>query len=316
VGTTVEVRDGRPVLVRIGEGTGADAIRHEARVLTAIAGPGTPAVLEFEDAPTYARLVLRVAPPATLSRLPRTSAIPALARVAEVLARAHAAGISHGPLRDGDVLIDREGALLAGWDRAGCGTAEADVVSFGRLVGEVAGADRALRAIAGRTTAPDPPTMAALAEALRGVAPTVVGWRRPLPSQPVRVVAALVGAAVVGLLLSTRPSQPPPETARSPSSGVVRSNVVERSGRRWAVGKTGDVVAIGRWHCDGEGVPAVLRPETGQIWVFSAWPDGDAPVAGHPARVVPEAVRLRIRHEGRCDRLDAVDAQGRSTPVR
>ena len=316
MGTTVEVRDGRPIVVRTGEGTAAEAIRHEARVLTSIAGAGVPSVLEFEDTPTYARLVLRVAPPTALSRLPRTSAVPALAQIAEVLARAHAAGISHGPIRDNDVLISGDGVLLTGWYRAECGTAEADIVAFGRLVRDVAGTDRLLRAIASRTTAPDPPTMAALAEAFRSVTPKVVASRHALPSRPVRVVAALVCATALGLLLSSKPSQRGREADRSPSPGIVHGNVVERAGRRWAVGKAGDVVAIGRWNCDGESLPAVLRPATGQIWVFSAWPDGSASVAGRPARAVPDAVRLRIRIDGKCDRLDAVDAQGRSTPVR
>lgn len=319
VSTTVEVRDGRPVVVRAGDGAIAEVIRREVWVLRSIAGPGVPPVLDFEDTPAGARLVVGIAPPLALSRLATPAAVRALARIADVLARAHGLGISHGPIHDEDVLAAGDDVLLTGWHRgAEVASPEADVASFGRLVRAIAGKDRSLGAVAARTTAPDPPTMAALAEALRGLSLPVVPSRRRGPARHVRIGAMFACAAVGALLLLhlIRPANEQAEAVRTITDVVVRGNVVERAGRRWTVGEAGDVVAVGRWDCDGRALPAVLRPSTGRIWVFGAWPTGRAPVAGRPASTVTDAVRLRIRRDGRCDRLDAVDAQGRSTPVR
>ena len=284
-------------------------------MLRSITGPGVPSVLEFEETPRQSRLVLGVAPPLALSRLPSTSLVPALAQIAEVLARAHRAGICHGPIRDEDVLADGSGVLLTGWHRDELATPATDVLSFGLLLRDVAGADRSLQAIASRATAPDPPTMAGLAEALRSLTAPVVSSPRRRPPRRLRIIATLACAAATASLVFIG-SSPPKSERTNPNARTARGNIVEWAGRRWAVGQPGDVVAIGRWSCDGRALPAVLRPATGDIWVFTGWPRGRAPVAGRPARSVPDAVRLRIRHDGPCDRLDAVDAQGGSTPVR
>ena len=313
----MEVRDGRPVVVRSGDGVTAENLRREVRVLTTIAGPGVPPVLAFEDTTAGVRLVTGVAPPLALSRLSRSAAIPVLARIAEVLARAHGAGITHGPIHDDDVLADGEGVLLSGWHRSESGPPVADVASFGRLVSNVAGKDRSLGAIAARTAAPDPPTMAALAEALRSLSTPLVPSCHRTSARPLRVVATVACAtAALTLLLANGPSTPKAVVTRHGPTVVVHGNVVERAGRRWAVGEPGDVVVVGRWRCDGRVLPAVVRPSTGRIWTFGAWPTGGAPVAGRPATTGAEAVRLRVRRDGPCDRLEAVDAQGRSTPVR
>ena len=47
--------------------------------------------------------------------------------------------------------------------------------------------------------------------------------------------------------------------------------VVEAGDRRWAVGQPGDLVVTGDWRCTGTATLAVLRPGTGQVFVFDGW---------------------------------------------
>jgi len=47
--------------------------------------------------------------------------------------------------------------------------------------------------------------------------------------------------------------------------------VLEAGDRRWAVGQAGDRVATADWSCSGRATLAVLRPATGQVFVFGAW---------------------------------------------
>jgi hypothetical protein len=108
---------------------------------------------------------------------------------------------------------------------------------------------------------------------------------------------------------------PPTSTTAAGPQIVVQGNVVERDGERWTVGQAGDVVVVGSWGCDGERVPAVLRPATGRIWIFDGWSATGEPVAGRTLTSVPGAVDLRVEQAGRCDRLLAVDAQGETTAV-
>jgi hypothetical protein len=48
--------------------------------------------------------------------------------------------------------------------------------------------------------------------------------------------------------------------------------VVEAGGARWAVGGPGDLVATGDWACRGGSTLALLRPATGDVFVFDSWP--------------------------------------------
>lgn len=39
----------------------------------------------------------------------------------------------------------------------------------------------------------------------------------------------------------------------------------------WVVGRPGDTLAVGDWDCDGTATAAVLRPSTGEVFVFDRW---------------------------------------------
>ncbi|MXZ95905.1 MAG: hypothetical protein F4Y99_08275 [Acidimicrobiaceae bacterium] len=48
--------------------------------------------------------------------------------------------------------------------------------------------------------------------------------------------------------------------------------VIEHGGRRYAIGATGDFVEVGDWNCDGQATAAIVRPSTGGVVLFDAWP--------------------------------------------
>ena len=311
--STVEMRDGQLVVVRSGKGADADAVRREARILRTIAGPGVQRVADAVDDGTQVALVIEVAPPLDLSRVPVATARYGLAAIAEVLQRANDSGFAHGPIRDEDVLGRSTSPLLAGWHRS-TEYLDDDVVEFGRFVERLARQHTELRGIAARALAPDPPTLAALADALRQLdAPPVL--RRASTRS-----AIILGPAVATAMVMAAIGLPRSETAHDPRERSrpqteVRGNVVVRAGTRWTVGQPGDVVVTGRWRCDDVELPAVLRPSSGRVWLFTTWPDDDESVAGRRIVDIPAGTRLVVRRTASCDRLEVIDAQGRSTVV-
>lgn len=85
--------------------------------------------------------------------------------------------------------------------------------------------------------------------------------------------------------------------------------------KRFAVGVTGDRMALGDWDCDGISTPAVLRPQTGSIFVFDRW-TSDGEVSVQPVTLVPDAVDLLARDEAGCSSLVVVRADGSEQEVK
>lgn len=327
---TTEVRDGRPVLVR----TGGEDVRREAATLAAIAGPGAPEVVEVRDDGSVVELVRAVHP--LLASIP-ADATAVAAQVADVLSRAHAAGIVHGPIRDEHLRGAPGAVVLDGWDAAGPGDPADDVAEVGALLERLGAGDPEARSLAARATAADRPRMAALAEALRAAAPAppAARWRPPRSLMAGALAAAtlVITGLVVTATRSDGDAAPPPApaptvpptavdpprtttTSAAPVEDIaVRGNLVVRAGERWTVGRPGDVVLVGDWDCDGERSPAVLRPATGQVWLFAGWAADGAPTAGRPVASVPGATSARTRAVGRCERLEVLDGEGQSTLV-
>ena len=52
----------------------------------------------------------------------------------------------------------------------------------------------------------------------------------------------------------------------------VQNGKVTINGERYAVGDPGDEMAIGNWNCTGKTTLALLRPATGELFVFDSWP--------------------------------------------
>jgi len=62
---------------------------------------------------------------------------------------------------------------------------------------------------------------------------------------------------------------------REPPNGLAGHEpgaVLEHGGRLYGVGAPGDFVDIGDWDCDGQPTPAIVRPSTGHVVLFDAWP--------------------------------------------
>ena len=71
-----------------------------------------------------------------------------------------------------------------------------------------------------------------------------------------------------------------------PEALRVGDGFVESGERRWVVGAPGDLLALGDWDCSGARSLAVLRPSTGEVFVFDGWAaEGDDRVAPLLGRV-------------------------------
>jgi serine/threonine protein kinase len=57
------------------------------------------------------------------------------------------------------------------------------------------------------------------------------------------------------------------------------------------LGQDGDLVALGDWRCDGIATPALLRPDTGEVFVFPEW-RLDEPVEVEALATVPGATAI------------------------
>ena len=78
-----------------------------------------------------------------------------------------------------------------------------------------------------------------------------------------------------------------------PESLRWEAGIVEGGNRRWAVGQPGDLALTGDWTCTGSATLAVLRPATGQVFVFEGWAATGREVTGAQAATVAGAFALR-----------------------
>ncbi|MEM9520246.1 MAG: hypothetical protein AAGA37_13060 [Actinomycetota bacterium] len=93
------------------------------------------------------------------------------------------------------------------------------------------------------------------------------------------------------------PEQPSPaEPVVEPENGAgdVAGTTLVHDGRRFAVGSAGDIVEVADWACSGTATPAVLRPATGDVVVFTEWPAPGAELMPTVAVVVDGALGFTI----------------------
>ena len=90
------------------------------------------------------------------------------------------------------------------------------------------------------------------------------------------------------------------------SAGVVAVNHA-----RFEVGKAGDQLALGRWFCGDSPTLALLRPETGQVFVFDQWPAEGLTASPTLAGVVKNAQKLTsVATSVECDTVGVSNTQG------
>lgn len=294
----MDVRDGRPVLVQ--RRTDGEDV---ARLLQRFVGPGVPEVLESSPGV----VVTTWTPP-----LPAPHGAADLAGIAAAVARAHEAGVVHGPFLAEHL---RCGPMVSGWGDSPEGwTAADDVASF---AGVLTAAGH--HALAARAAAEDPaarPGMGSIAAALAPAAtPLIPKHQSPARSpRPALVVGVAVPVLALTAFVTTRDrpaNEPAAATTTSTSPATTSSTappfdgVLEHDGRRYALGEPGDDVRLGDWDCDGTSTPALHRPATGQVWRFDAWPDSGTPMA--PLVVATRAEQVRVERNGGCDQLVVVE---------
>ncbi len=89
-----------------------------------------------------------------------------------------------------------------------------------------------------------------------------------------------------------------------PEALVVVGSVVDAGVARWSLGEPGDLATVGDWDCDGEASAALLRPSTGDVFVFAAWAAAGEPVTVTSTRRVDGGIGIRAETDSRgCDRL-------------
>jgi hypothetical protein len=89
-----------------------------------------------------------------------------------------------------------------------------------------------------------------------------------------------------------------------PEGLVVEGGTVTAGAAQFALGEPGDLVAVGDWDCDGGASPALLRPATGDVFVFAGWAPEGEPVTVTSSRRIEGGVAIRAEAGAPgCDRL-------------
>jgi hypothetical protein len=137
---------------------------------------------------------------------------------------------------------------------------------------------------------------------------------RPPASPPVRVWPAPPGEA-----------EPAPRVADvdgdgSPDLVEVEAGVITAGGARWQVAAAGEIVMVGDWDCDALPTPAVVRPGSGQVWVYPRWAGEGEEVAAELAGVAPRAVSATIvgpdaTGDQPCAAIEVTDETGTQTVI-
>ena len=91
---------------------------------------------------------------------------------------------------------------------------------------------------------------------------------------PLPPVAAPVTTTTTALVTTTTTAAVPvrvwPTSTTTTTAG--RGPLVH-DGARWEVGEPGDIVVTGDWRCTGQSTVALLRPASGEVYVFADWSD-------------------------------------------
>lgn len=91
----------------------------------------------------------------------------------------------------------------------------------------------------------------------------------------------------------SQPSEP------EPTGSEQQGALLTRAGERFGVGQPGDEAVVGDWDCDGTATPGVVRPATGEVFLFDRWAEPGRPVTVTAALRVAGA-RSLVADPGRC----------------
>lgn len=141
-------------------------------------------------------------------------------------------------------------------------------------------------------------------------------WGSPRLTAGVLTVGLLAGTlAVAPAVLGSQSAPACPAVDQGCRAVPTAGGVLATPTGHYKVGAPGDVVVLGRWGCGPIALPALLRPASGEVWIFDRWPTPSADVAARSLGRVPGARSLRVvaGRDG-CDTLEAQRAG--AAPVR
>lgn len=165
-----------------------------------------------------------------------------------------------------------------------------------------------------RPSAPAPPTTAApVARSEARTASTTSAPDIPGPSPEAAVALPARTCAPV-----------PPEGAAADLDGdgceeavELGDGEVQAAGRRYQVGAPGDQILLGDWHCLGRATVGLVRPGTGEVFLFPDWAEADRDLVVRPAARIegPVAAHAADVDDDGCDELVVRDEAGDVQPV-
>ena len=244
----------------------------------------------------------------------------------------------------GALLAASAGALAVGiWSRGGQATSTPATIidgaeprdETGNQAGSIAGPEAAEASHPpGSVAAPSADT-ASTATATADTASTATATGNTASTATAGPAATGDTAAAVGLPASPTPASPKPGFSAPMVPGTVGSGsplppaadfddrglpenpaghetgaVLEHGGHRYVVGAPGDFVQTGDWDCDGQATPVIVRPSTGHVVLFDAWPTPNQSIS-MPVRWQVEApTGAEAVSHGSCDLLRVYTTAG------
>ena len=307
-------------------------LRHEADLLGRLDHPGVVRLVDFVEGPPAALRTAFVGPDSWRTSSASSAAFAALtATIADLHDSGLVHGDLRA---EHVLLDAEQRPILCGFADAGPATAErmqADRAALASMLRDEAGrqptsAGHRMRDAAGVLDEPALPTRAAI-RLLDDRSPADKPTRRPRPTRRALATAgaavAVLAIALTAVLVVMRPAStpatptatpadvesPPAATPPAPAAAPAPvfppvdavpvdegepAEILVHDGRRYGVGSVGDLVHVADWNCDGEPTPAVLRPATGELAVFTTWPEPDSTLLPTMTVVVDGAIDFTI----------------------